>query len=60
MIKGSNTMRLNTATVVDLVQQWLDREMKNSPVVSSVRGDTQAAVWELVITLAERKQEPSK
>lgn len=60
MIKGSNTMRLNTATVMDIVQQWLDREMKNSPVVSGVRGETQAAVWELVVNLTERKQEPSK
>jgi hypothetical protein len=39
--RGRNTIRLNGITMVEVVQQFLDREMTNPPTVESVTYETQ-------------------
>ena len=37
-MKGKNEMLLNEATMIEITQQWLDRQLTgNAPVVTSVK-----------------------
>lgn len=40
---GNNTLTLNEATLVQAVQEWLDKRMNPSPKVGSVKAATGSA-----------------
>ena len=35
-MQGSNELRLNKATMAQIVQEWIDREIKSKPIVTAV------------------------
>lgn len=45
MMTGNNSLRLNTATMIVIVQEWIDREMTHPPKVSTVEYDAQLAAF---------------
>ena len=57
-MKGSNELRINEATMIEIVQQWMDRIVLNntSDVVGVGQIDDQNGTFQ--IELAERKPKP--
>lgn len=35
-MQGSNELRLNKATMTQIIQEWIDREIKSKPTVTAV------------------------
>ena len=54
ILKGRNEMHLNQATVIEIFQQWLDRETDIIAIVDSVEKSTHEPHFE--ITLKEKEQ----
>lgn len=54
VLKGRNEMHLNHATVIEIFQQWLDRETDIIATVESVEKSSHGLHFE--ITLKEKEQ----
>ena len=56
-MKGNNEIRLNESTMVEVVQQWLNREMpNNTPKVTSVTSDNDNYAPGFTVKVSDQEQ----
>lgn len=56
MFIGNNELRLNTATMCRIIEDYLKKEIGNYPKVTNITTDTKAASIVYVVSLEEHKE----
>lgn len=56
VMKGSNDLRINAATMVEAIQMWADATFKERVVVTSVKKDTNNQTEGFIVSFREPQE----
>lgn len=58
-MKGNNELKLNEATMIEVVQEWIDRQLPGgAPTVTSVKGSSSGYDLTFTVSLSSDADRP--